>query len=898
VRLPGLDLRDKLFFFVLFEDGRTKNPTPIERWTMPTALERTGDFSKSVDLNGKLITVKDPLTGTAFPNNVIPQSRANPYSLAEMNILPPPNYNGAGYNYLFQERFLNQPRQSFTTREDYRLTDKDTLSVTFKRWGASMDGIHVAASASKWGLAYMIYEFSADQATINWTRVISPHLVNEFFVGGLHDKEASPPVGSNCVKVGCGQYNPLKRQNQGALNSLGQFNNKWNPLNFIPQATWGGIPTSFTAASISFDGREPLTGYDTNLTATDNLTYTRGPHTFKAGFYFEHSRFGQESTSNFSGKIAFDNSSTDPTNTGYAFANAYVGHFASYTEDLGRGPDNSRRRTGAEFVQDTWKIRRNLTLDIGVRIYQVTWPLQSDGVASVFAASRFDPTWHGDPPVLYRPALNGTTRVAVNPLTGVFYPQTYIGSAVPGTGNTCNNLTNANPCANLNGIVVQNDPTYNPGFGFRQQVGPQWDPRVGIAWDPFGNGKTAVRAAFGVFHQASTGGGGAFNRGPAFVYTRTVYSADLTPSLFQSTPLTSPLNVSGPALVQKIPVVYQYQFGIQRDIGRAMVFDIAYIGNTEHYITQNYNYNVIPFGRRYLPAYADPTSTASPAAPLPDAFVRSNTGYLDMLESSNAARTRYDSMQVKLQRRFAAGLELDGNYTWAKSFAYDGWSQLLARQLFRGPASIDQTHVVNISYVYNLPRFSKWMPGRFARLALDEWQLSGITTFASGFPQNIALTTSNSFDFTGGGDISNLATSNTSATNGAAEVVLTCSPQLGHGDRNFAQFFNTSCVSAPSGRGQYGNIFNGAAIRGPGFGNYDVSIFKKFTIKEKREFQFRWEVYNILNHAEASTISTTARFTCASTTSCANASQTNASFGQVTATLPERRMQGSLRFTF
>src|SRR5690348_13319432 len=150
---------NKLFFFGLYEDTRLKNPTPIERWTMPTALERQGDFSKSFDLNGKLIPVKDPLNGSVFPGNKVPASRVNQYGLAIMNILPMPNYAGSGYNYLFQERYLNQPRQSTSERVDYRPTDKDILSVTFKNWTSNMSGIHVAAGSSLWGLVPMQYQF-------------------------------------------------------------------------------------------------------------------------------------------------------------------------------------------------------------------------------------------------------------------------------------------------------------------------------------------------------------------------------------------------------------------------------------------------------------------------------------------------------------------------------------------------------------------------------------------------------------------------------------------------------------------------------------------------------------------------------------------------------------------
>jgi len=875
VKIPKVNMENKLFFFFLYEDTRLKTPQAIDRYTMPTALERQGDFSQSFN-GAALITVKDPLNGQAFPGNKIPQSRADPYSLAEMNILPLPNFAGAGYNYLFQERFINQPRTSSTSRLDYHVTDKDTISTTFKTWDANSTGFHVAAGITYPGLALMQYSFSSYQGTVDWTRIVSSHIVNELYAGGLHDVEASPPFGPDCVQIGCGQFNPIKRQNQGALNTLGQFNSTWNPLNFIPKASFGGIPTSFSAAAISFDGREPLSGYDSNLTFKDDVTYTYQSHTFKFGAFYEHSRLGQAATSNFSGSIDYGQSSLDPTNTGYAFANAYIGHFNSYTEDLGRGPDNTRRNIQAYYAQDTWKIKRNLTIDIGLRVYHAPWGLQSDGVASIFAAPRFDPTWGGNPPVLYAPISTSSGRQGVNPVTGGIVPQSYIGNIVPGTGNSCLNLSNTSPCK-LNGIVVQNDPTYVSGLGFRNYLGPQWDPRIGIAWDPFGDGKTAIRASFGEFHEASQGGT-AFDRGPAFVYTRTVLNGTLDPSLFSQTPLTSPIGVTGgPVKNNKIPVVTQYLFSIQRDIGRSTVATVSYVGNHQRYVAESYNYNLLPFGTRFLPQNADP---ANPSVALPDPLLRPIKGYLDLAQTNPAASTRYDSLQAKAQRRFASGLEIDGNFTWAKNFNYNGWSQLIPVHNFWGLSSIDQTYVANFSYVYNFPSGSKLLNtgSKVARLSLDNWQVSGITSWGSGFPQSISLTTSDAFDFTGGGDIT-------------AQPVLTCDPQLGQSARNFAQFFNTSCVARPAGRGSYGSRFNGNYFRSPGFNNWDASLFKNFPMSEARVLQFRWEVYNVPNTAEASAVNATARFT-------PTGQQTTAAFGQVTATRPERRMQLGLRFSF
>src|SRR4029077_3498841 len=295
----------------------------------------------------------------------------------------------------------------------------------------------------------------------------------------------------------------------------------------------------------------------------------------------------------------------------------------------------------------------------------------------------------------------------------------------------------------------------------------------GIAWDPFGDGKTAIRTSYGEFHEASQGNT-AFDRGPAFVYTRAILNGTLDPSLFTQTPLTSPIGVTGgPVKNNKIPVVTQYLFSIQRDIGHSTVATVSYVGNQQRYVSQSYNYNLLPFGARFLPQNADP---ANPSVALPDPLLRPIKGYLDLAQTHPPAATRYpgpvrassilaqthppaatryDSLQAKAQHRFASGLEIDANFTWAKNFNYNGWSQLIPVHNFCGLSSIDQSYVLNFSYVYNCPSVTKLLNtnSRMARLSLDNWQVSGITTLGSGFPQSISLTTSDAFDFTGGGDI-------------------------------------------------------------------------------------------------------------------------------------------------
>ena len=620
VPLPNAAARNKLFFFYSFENWDTLTPNPIRQVSMPTALERNGDFSQSRDFNGNLIVVRDPVTGQPFPNNQIPASRINGNGQALLNIYPLPNstdrsITGGNYNYRFQES-TDTPRRQHLVRADYRPSAKDSLYARYSRWYSDSKGHSVLTGDANWGLMEQHFTFVDHSAILNYTRVLNTSMVNEVSVGYRYSTEDSPAVHQE-------ELDRLTRRAAGF--TLGQFTPSINPMGLIPMTTFGSfIPN---AAPINFERRFPNVGADIYYTVNDSLSFTRGNHTYKAGFYLERVRNLEGfSARQFSGQFDFSRDTSNPLDSGHPYANAMLGAFRAYTEQTSRPRGDGSAHTFEWFVQDSWKATPKLTADLGVR-FNTYGHYRQNHAASSFSVERFDPA---KAPLLYQPALVNGVRVARNPVNGQTGPAVQIGAFVPGTGDI------------TNGMVLNDDPSYPASFKDAPSV--LVEPRIGISYDLSGDSKTALRGSFGIFHNSRPSGGFSWdtaNQPPVQLSPQIYYST--MDSLLQTTGVIFPsLSVIGFERETHTPTMYNFTAGVQRAVGWGTVVDVAYVGTRARQMTQGRNINTIPFGARFLPQNEDPTR---PGNPLPDNFFRPYRGWGDVwiFDNSGTSQVRLDA---------------------------------------------------------------------------------------------------------------------------------------------------------------------------------------------------------------------------------------------------------------
>lgn len=864
IYIPGKWNTDKTkaFFFYSLEKWRAKEPLAIGRLTTPTAPERQGDYSQTLDQNNRLIVIRDPTTGAAFPGNVIPASRISRNGQALLNLFPLPNFgdksvSGGAYNYQFQE-IRDKPKTTNLIKLDFMPSQKDTITIRGRNyWSDARSSAGMAAVNSNWPQLRHHYLFTEDSAKVGWTRVVSPATVNEFSIG-FRDLGERGHGGYQSAEG----FGPLIRSTHGM--TLGQFNPEVNPSNFIPAMSFGGVPNP---VNVAFDARIPINAGDQRLDLVNNFSWIRANHSLKFGFYYERNWVSEgPRANNFSGNFDFGRDPNNPFDTNWAFSNALTGNFRSYVE-----PTLRIRGWGVGdllewFVQDTWKATRRLTVSAGLRFSRYTpWRLrESDREGSILLLDSYD---RSQAPLFYRPARNASgARVAQNPATGEFAPAVFIGAFVPGSGDPAN------------GMVVANDPAVPSGFIEQEPI--QVAPRIGLALDVFGNGKTAFRAGFGITKQAMMSNDivNQITQLPPRSFSPNIFYNNME-TFLSSQGVLFPSSVFAHDPNPVTPSVYNYSLGIQQSIGFNTVLDVSYVGNVARHLVQRRNLNVVPYGARFQPENADPTN---PNIALPENFFRPFPGYTNVTYQENSGTSNYNGLHVNATRRFSRSLQFGVAYTWSKSMGLTNSDQqvLPTYQDYRvwtyGKLSFDQTHKLVMNYLWELPNLSKVAPNPIVRAVFDDWQFNGITTFSSGTPAGIGFITTDNADITGGGD--------------GARVVMLENPILGRDERSFNRWFNTNAFGRPA-RGTAGNAPKDV-FRLPGINNWDLTLLKKIPLgNEQRSLQFRWEMYNAFNHSQYFGVDGAANFDAAG-------NQVNQRFGQVTSTRLPRLMQFGLHLYF
>lgn len=866
----------KLLFFYSVEAPQVSRPGPLRNWMMPTDAEMRGDFSQTLDAQGRLIYIRDPQRGgdcsaTAggpgcFPGNIIPANRLNPNGVALLDMLPrATNFDRAFtqglFNHSTQENADN-PKMNNVVRVDWRPSDGDSFYFTFKDWYSDQRGSEITAGPSKWGFFNTHYLNTDRGLSMNYTRIIQSNLVLDADLGTRQQTEQFYPLTE-------ADWTRINRDTVGF--KVGQFYPQLNPRNVIPKVNFSGS----NPPNYSFDNRLVDQGEAWLSSLRTNLTWIKGDHSMKAGFYLEQSRNsegnGGVGAGPWAGQFNFNVDTSNPFDSNHTMANALLGSFQSYTEIDAFSEVKGRRLLSEFYLQDTWKANRRLTLDYGVRFlwYQ---PWHSSQPAAVFVPERYDPA---RAPRLYQPARIGNVNVALDPVTGRTLPNVFVGTFVEATGDRAN------------GMVTNADPDYP--LGFRDNRGLEPEPRLGLAYDLTGDSKTALHASVGIYHNPHVNANGmdAMARNPPTQNTPSIIYGTMDTLLglgAQGAFANRPSNVFGIERDAKTPTSYNYSVGVQRELGWGTVLDLTYAGFQMRNGEMEGNINVVPDGARFVdinPQNADPRN---PATARPTEFLRPYLGYQNITMRSHFGTASYNSLQAQLNRRYINGLQFAVAYTLGKTVS-DGttFNPLRPGEAWnQAPDGGTQFHNLVINYTWDVPNGSGMWSNVITRGLLDGWQLSGDTAYVSGDWLGASTSTTDNFDFTGGDGGTRPRIS--------GDVVCTsgnCDPTPGAG----GSYLNIAAFSRLTGRGDIGNAPR-TFFRMPPIVLTNMSIFKNFRLGgDGRRLQLRWEAYNVFNQVNWRTLNTTAQFNPAG-------AQVNANFGQATEARAARIMQGAIRFTF
>jgi len=913
ILLPFTDFnksRKKLFFWAGYE-YMNQHPaaTPIN-YNVPTEEQKAGDFSNTTinglnpnapeTVNGKQTTLLAQLqsiwqyaymspyglpTGTtkmtsaSFDPNIAGILKFFP----KANITPSASNGWNNYQYIST---VPQNRWEATGKVDYAISDNTKLSVSYTRQIENDQHPIGVWWTPPWTLPYpsgVNAATTSQEFMSNLTHVFSPTTTNEFvftLARYINPSTLANPKAVDRAALG--------------FNVKGLFGHTTSQIPNI-EGPWGGAFPNIE--EFSFDG-----GFQGNAFGAikrdpalyDNFTKVIGSHTLKAGFYWDTSENIQSSGGLGPGDNGTYNLGWGSNSSGNVVADFLLGRAGNYQQVSSFPTNDLKFHQWSIYAQDSFKANRQLTLNYGLRF---------DHVGQWFGTPQGFQVW--------------------NPGSYQNNQLTYNSSGVT-----------VNPAPNNTGLLWHALNSRVPLSGFNSPLF-YYEPRVGLAYDIFGTGKTVLRSGFAVFHyQVSTEVANAAT-GPegSFVYTTNNVTNGYAQINSGTTGFTPPSSVAQNGATisalqagdNKTPLTMNWNVTVSQALPWRSVLEVSYVANKSQNEWINGSNgklgdlnNIYPgslflpdplktvcSGGNCQPAITSPsplpctssTSTNAQALDCGRMIQTATTGpvpastyyglgfnandyrplnaYQDIYLLNHGSYANYNSLQVSWQKQSGPVTFLT-NYTFGKVLGIvDGQTDngpgngsvvdpFSIRNNYM-PLAYDHTHILNFSYVWNMPKFIHG--NRVLSGAVNGWQLSGYTTYQSGaaLEPNIVNNL----------NINNAGVSLTFPTNGAPDLpdntirlpnglksnninaatwfgsssynllmpTLLCDPSKG---LKSGQSFNDQCFGMPA-YGQQGPL-EWPYMRGPAYFDSDLALFKNFQITERQKLQFRISAVNFLNH--------------------------------------------------
>ena len=885
--------KEKTFFFWSQEWRRERDPFAFNQ-QVPSAAERGGNFSDLCP--GTECPTVPGSGGQAYPGNTVP---IDPNALKIMNaLIPAPNVTTAGGSF-----FTGSVTEPLTWRQEMIKIDHN-FSSKLHLMGRY---IHDTNASVDPAVSFVNNPFPSIQTKVgtpgtsfvaHLTATVSPSLLNEFIFNYSADHLILTNTGPFQVPAGFTMTSLFPTGTNGA--ALEQL----PAVSLANGAAYGGGFT-INPGFMPWENANPVYDY------RDTVTKIIGSHnlTFGAEFVAVQKNEPNAPTSvGLGGTLTFSESS--PVTTGNSFADFLTGNVASYAQTSAIVKYYYRYKMFEPYFQDDWHVNKRLTLNLGLRV-------------SIFGTNRdiskasynFDPSLYSaaNAPSIFNDAAN-----PADPLNG---------SLVNGVGNPFNGFvqcggkggTSAIPASILNAFPAASVAGTNlPGCMKGHLFNP--GPRLGFAYDPKGNGKMAIRGGYGIFFEYGNGNEAnaeSLEGTPPVVLTASqpnitgytnIGGAGGALTLF---PLA--VNNEPPATIQGVtrwPYVQQWHLDFQSELPGNFVAMISYVGSKGTHLTDARDLNEIkslsdlglqnPYKQGEAIGPNDCTNFTTPSGVPVTGQAAINLsvacgadadpfrpfqglGVLEFLETE--ANSHYNALQASL-RRTVGSLTLGVAYTYSHSIddSSDRTDATFVDSynlpLNTASSSFDERHILNISYVYDLPFFKK--SSGLVKTLFGGWQWSGITSYQSGTP-TLCL----------GCSVANLANTDVPDNAGVGNGIGTGSrPDLvGNPHATPCQastapgpyLFNPCAFADPQGL-TFGNVGRNFLYL-PGHTNFDMGLFKRFPIKESKAFEFRWETFNTFNHTQWSGVDPS--FSASSTT-----------FLTATQTHDPRIMQFGLKFLF